>query len=135
MITLVRFRGDWYSELYRPHDWTHFYDLKYHQLPLALSSIYEDDNSHTKRASVNIPLVISRIQYQSRLPSHSSSMVLGVVDENEEKSSCHGCLSNSPKRNRAANEEVAFSSNTKTEGTSPNRYVLRTVDLLLSVLA
>ncbi|KAM3183565.1 hypothetical protein ACTXT7_010097 [Hymenolepis weldensis] len=117
--------GDWYSELYRPHDWTHFYDLKYHQLPLSLSSIYEGDISHTKRASVNIPLVTSRTQYQSRLPSHSSSMVLGVVDENEGKSSCPGCLSNSAKRNRAANEEVASSSNTKTEGTCPDRKDVR----------
>ncbi|VUZ54943.1 unnamed protein product [Hymenolepis diminuta] len=124
--------GDWYSELYRPHDWTHFYDLKYHQLPLALSSIYEDNNSHIKRASVNIAPVTSRIQYQSRLPSHSSSMVLGVVDENEEKSGCLGCLSNSPKRNLAVNEEVASSSNIKTEDTCPSSTPVPEVPSMLS---
>eukprot|EP00108_Taenia_solium_P011833 TsM_001215500 transcript=TsM_001215500 gene=TsM_001215500 len=42
--------GDWFSELYRPHDWTHFYDLVYHQLPLAIN----ESGSKQEGSSLNI---------------------------------------------------------------------------------
>ncbi|VDO12023.1 unnamed protein product [Rodentolepis nana] len=96
--------GDWYSELYRPYDWTHFYNLKYHQLPPVLPSVSEGDTSHTRRASVNIPLATSRRQCRPHLPSRFSSMVLASVDENEENSTYHSSVSSNPKLYRDANE-------------------------------
>ncbi|KAH9280066.1 Polyphosphoinositide phosphatase [Echinococcus granulosus] len=43
--------GDWFSELYRPYDWTHFYDLTCHQLPLATN----ESGFIQERPSLNPP--------------------------------------------------------------------------------
>ncbi|EUB62645.1 Polyphosphoinositide phosphatase [Echinococcus granulosus] len=50
-IFMALCRGDWFSELYRPYDWTHFYDLTCHQLPLATN----ESGFIQERPSLNPP--------------------------------------------------------------------------------
>lgn len=77
--------ADWYSELYRPYDWTHFYDSTYHQLPLATN----ENGSKQKRSLLNSshidPLISSRVvgDGQSRRDGLFSEMI--VIEEEEEK--------------------------------------------------
>ncbi|KAM7542018.1 hypothetical protein Aperf_G00000011160 [Anoplocephala perfoliata] len=99
--------NDWYSELYRPHDWMHFYDLRYHQLPLVVSTISPSrENPSVQQSSSNLPAASTGRQSQVHLAGGFSSKVLTTIEEDEEESNYLTCLTINPQTFTANGEHA-----------------------------
>ncbi|KAL5107492.1 Polyphosphoinositide phosphatase [Taenia crassiceps] len=75
--------GDWFLELYRSHDWTHFYDLTYHQLPLANN----ESGSKQEGPSLNISHagLAAPIRVADELQSYGDDSIAEIVAVEEEE--------------------------------------------------